>query len=77
MSAYLINFASPPEIGHTIRVKLRRKLRWCRLVKVTPYTRLTDGAASFILTWQDDVGYHYTSGLRSKSLVLAKPDAAA
>jgi hypothetical protein len=67
----LIDFEKPPEIGHPIRVKLRGRLRWCTLVAVSPYTR-RDGTESFVLTWEDDKGYLYTSGLRSKSLTLAK-----
>ena len=67
----LIDFDSPPPIGHAVRVELRHRLRWCRLTSVEPYVRL-DGARSFVLTWEDDKGYRYTSGLRSKSLTLAK-----
>ena len=67
----LIDFEAPPPIGHPLRVRLRRRLRWCHLVNVSPYTR-RDGTASFVLTWEDDKGYHYTSGLKSKSLTLAR-----
>lgn len=67
----LIEFDSPPPIGHAIRVKLRHRLRWCLLVSVEPYVR-RDGVRSFVLTWEDDKGYRYTSGLRAKSLTLAK-----
>lgn len=66
----LIDFEAPPLLGYAIRVRLRRRDRWCRLIDVSPYTR-RDGARSFVLTWEDDKGYHYTSGLRSKSLTLA------
>jgi hypothetical protein len=67
----VVDFETPPPLGHAIRVKLRGRLRWCRLVDVSPYTR-RDGAASFVLTWEDDKGYRYTSGLCSKSLTLAR-----
>jgi hypothetical protein len=67
----VVDFETTPPIGHAIRVKLRGRLRWCRLVRVDPYIR-RDGAGSVVLTWEDDKGYHYTSGLRSKSLTLAK-----
>jgi hypothetical protein len=70
----LIDFAYPPLLGHCIRVKLRSRLRWCKLVDVGPYVR-RDGSTSFVLTWEDDKGYFYTSGLKSKSLTLAKPAA--
>lgn len=65
----LIEYLEPPAMGHAIRVRLRRRLRWCSLVEVEHYTR-RDGASSFVLTWEDDKGYRYTSGLRSKSLTL-------
>jgi hypothetical protein len=71
----VVDFESPPPIGHPIRIKLRRRMRWCRLVDVSPYVR-RDGAQSFVLTWEDDKGYRYTSGLRAKSLTLAKHSAA-
>lgn len=65
----LVEFETPPPIGQVIRARLRHRVRWCKLVDVKPYVR-QDGASSFILTWQDDVGVHYTSGLRSKSLSI-------
>jgi hypothetical protein len=67
----LIDFSTPPPLGHHIRVKLRRRFRWCQLIDVNPYIR-RDGVASFVLTWEDDKGYRYTSGLRSKSLTLVR-----
>jgi hypothetical protein len=73
----IVDFENPPPLGHHIRIQLRRRLRWCRLIDVNPYVR-RDGTASFVLTWEDDKGYRYTSGLRSKSMTLARhnPEAA-
>lgn len=68
-----IDFDQPPEIGHPIRLKVRGRMRWLRLVKTEPYVRRRDGARSFILHWEDDHGYRYTSGLSGNSVTLAKP----
>lgn len=70
-TGYVVDFEAPPPIGHHIRAKTRSRLRWLELVNVEEYTR-RDGAQSFVLTWSDDKGYLYTSGLRSKSLTLMK-----
>lgn len=62
----LIDFAEPPAIG--FRLTLNREgvplARPLTLTKVRPYTRRSDGGASFLLTWRDDNGALYRSGLR-------------
>jgi hypothetical protein len=61
----LIDFTEPPAIGH--RLALNREgqplARALTLTKVEPYTRRTDGVASFVLTWADDNGALYRSGM--------------
>lgn len=61
----MIDYSEPPCIG----TELSRGARTYRLEAVEPYVRKRDGAASFVLHWRDDRGFHWTSGLRAKSLV--------
>ena len=62
----VVDFTSPPQGGFRLTNKptgeaLARPLT---LIKVEPYVRKTDGGASFLLTWQDDYGGRYRSGMR-------------
>lgn len=57
-----VNFTELPEVGTTIERPSGALTLW----KVEPYTRRSDGEASFILHWAASSGAQYTSGLRGK-----------
>lgn len=59
----VVDFDSPPPLGTIVEF---RKGRLRKLVKVEPYVRKTDGAESFLLTWQGLDLSEVTTGLRSK-----------
>lgn len=62
----LIDFDAPPEIGFRLTNKASGEAlaRPLTLIAVAPYTRRSDGGASFLLTWKDNEGGRYRSGLR-------------
>lgn len=60
-----INFSEPPEVGHEIKVVGKI----ARVVAVEPYTRKSDGVASFVIRW-DIEGRKATTGLRSASFMF-------
>jgi hypothetical protein len=62
----LIDFETPPAIGYRLEKNqygepLGQPLT---LVKVEPYTRKSDGGATFLLTWQSPSGALFRSGMR-------------
>lgn len=64
-----VDFTVPPALGHT----LERYTNRYECVGVEPYTRRSDGAASWLLTWSSacaDCGAPFTcrTGLQAKSL---------
>lgn len=62
-ASYPINFDAPPEIGTELRIGKRL----ARLERVEPFTRKSDGAASFLLFWR--IGDRLaTSGLRGSGV---------
>ncbi|WP_148292623.1 hypothetical protein [Paracoccus aminophilus] len=63
--AWFCEFTHCPEIGTRI---VRRDGLGFVLVAAEPYTRKSDGAASFLLTWLSDDGRKATTGLRSSSV---------
>lgn len=62
----ILDFAEPPAVGYRLTHKVGGEalVRPLTLTKVEPYTRRSDGGASFLLTWRDDNGGLYRSGLR-------------
>lgn len=62
----LIDFAEAPEIGHRLTHNQQGEAlaRPLTLAAVEPYTRKTDGGASYLLTWRDAHGVLYRSGMR-------------
>lgn len=67
----VVDFEAPPSVGyeavlHGVPV---------RLVEVRPYTRKSDGGASFVLTWETKTApkRRGTTGLRSKGVCWEKP----
>jgi hypothetical protein len=62
----LIDFETPPPVGYRLEKNqygepVQRPLV---LVRVKPYTRKSDGGATFLLTWRSPSGALYRSGMR-------------
>lgn len=66
-SRYSVNFDAPPPVGTEIDIRGKRAV----LVRVEPFTRKSDGAASFLLTWKIE-GRLATSGLRSNNVMYPR-----
>jgi|GEM_PF-2378499 len=69
--SYAVDLTEPPEIGSAKLIAGKAFV----LMSVEPYVRKSDGAASFVLTWRCEDGRIGTTGLRSKSILWAQPDA--
>lgn len=75
---YAVDFDAPPPVGFVlIIVYARGAFKAYELRAVEPYTRTSDGAASWLLHWRDQAGVEFKSGLRSNVGLVnppARPD---
>ena len=66
--AHVFEFDSPPAVGYRLTHRLDgvRLDRPLTVEKVEPYERKRDGGSTYLITWRDDKGRLYESGMRGR-----------